>query len=230
MLEKLLEYQKLDGKLLSLKRDLEKNPAKQNLNKVVILVKDSQNKLLELEAKAKAAIQDYEKYKAEYEKAFDELNSLTKNDLEKMNEDQISASIEKANTLIAQLGSLERGLSSQAEAVNAIIKNFDLCRNNIVAYKQKYKESKTQCDELEAKVKPQVEEIKKQMLEMEKQLDAKLLAKYKHLRQDRIFPVFVPLNQNSCGGCSMEVPAALMNKLKAEGYLECEQCRRYIYI
>ena len=67
MLEKLLEYQKLDGKMLALKRDLEKNPAKQNLNKVVVLVKDSQNKLLELETKAKAAIQDYEKYKAEYE-------------------------------------------------------------------------------------------------------------------------------------------------------------------
>lgn len=230
MLEKLLEYQKLDGKLLALKRDLEKNPAKQNLNKVVLLVKDSQNKLLELETKAKAAIQDYEKYKAEYEKAFKELNALTKNDLEKMTEEQISASIEKANSLVALLGSLERGLSSQAEAVNAIIKNFDLCRNNIVAYKQKYKESKTQCDELEAGLKPQVESIKKQMLQMEKELDAKLLAKYKHLRQDRIFPVFVPLNQNSCGGCSMEVPAALMNKLKAEGYLECEQCRRYIYI
>lgn len=230
MLEKLLEYQKLDGKLLALKRDLEKNPAKQNLNKVVLLVKDSQNKLLELETKAKAAIQDYEKYKAEYEKAFKELNALTKNDLEKMTEEQISASIEKANSLVSLLGSLERGLSSQAEAVNAIIKNFDLCRNNIVAYKQKYKESKTQCDELEAGLKPQVETIKKQMLQMEKELDAKLLAKYKHLRQDRIFPVFVPLNQNSCGGCSMEVPAALMNKLKAEGYLECEQCRRYIYI
>ncbi|MBR1984726.1 MAG: hypothetical protein IKA31_03210, partial [Clostridia bacterium] len=114
MLEKLLEYQKLDGKLLALKRDLEKNPAKQNLNKVVLLVKDSQNKLLELETKAKAAIQDYEKYKAEYEKAFKELNALTKNDLEKMTEEQISASIEKANSLVSLLGSLERGLSSQA--------------------------------------------------------------------------------------------------------------------
>jgi len=28
----------------------------------------------------------------------------------------------------------------------------------------------------------------------------------------------------------MEISAALMNKLKADGYLECEQCRRYIYL
>ena len=97
-------------------------------------------------------------------------------------------------------------------------------------YKQKYKESKLACEKLEESIKPKVEEIKKQKLEMEKSIDPVLLGKYKHLRQDKIFPVFVPLNNNSCGGCSMELPAALMNKLKAEGYLECEQCRRYIYI
>ena len=68
------------------------------------------------------------------------------------------------------------------------------------------------------------------MTTLEKQIDANLLSKYKHLRQDKIFPVFVPLNSNACGGCSMALPAALMNKLKENGYLECEQCRRYIYI
>ena len=230
MFEKLLEYQKLDGKLLNLKRELDKNAAKQTLNKVVVLVKDSQNKLLELENKAKVAISEYEKYKAEYEKTVAELNAINKNSIESMTEEQLNANIEKANNLVNLLGSLERGLSSQAKTVEEIIKNFDVCRNNIVAYKQKYKESKAECDKVEENAKPQFEAIKKQMLEMEKDIDKTLLAKYKHLRQDRIFPVFVPLNNSSCGGCSMEVPAALMNKLKANGYLECEQCRRYIYI
>ena len=230
MFEKLLEYQKLDGKLLNLKRDLDKNAAKQTLNKVVVLVKDSQNKLLELENKAKVAISEYEKYKAEYEKTVAELNAINKNSIESMTEEQLNANIEKANNLVNLLGSLERGLSSQAKTVEEIIKNFDVCRNNIVAYKQKYKESKAECDKVEENAKPQFEAIKKQMLEMEKDIDKTLLAKYKHLRQDKIFPVFVPLNNSSCGGCSMEVPAALMNKLKANGYLECEQCRRYIYI
>ena len=147
-----------------------------------------------------------------------------------MTESQLSESIEKANQLVSLLGSLERGLSSQAENVSTIVKNFETCRNNIVLYKQKYKESKLACEKLEESIRPKVEEIKKQKLEMEKSIDPTLLNKYKHLRQDKIFPVFVPLNNNSCGGCSMELPAALMNKLKAEGYLECEQCRRYIYI
>ncbi|MBQ9792896.1 MAG: hypothetical protein IJW32_04065 [Clostridia bacterium] len=230
MLKNIIEYQKLDAKLLALKRDLEKDASKQTLNKVVVLVKDSQNKLLELEAKAKSAISEYEKNKAEYEKAYNQLNVLIKKDVDSMTEAQLNESIEKANQLVSFLGSLERSLSSQAENVSTIVKNFETCRNNIVLYKQKYKESKLACEKLEESIKPKVEEIKKQKLEMEKSIDPTLLNKYKHLRQDKIFPVFVPLNNNSCGGCSMELPAALMNKLKAEGYLECEQCRRYIYI
>ncbi len=230
MLQNILQYQSLDAKLLAIKRQVEKDPAKQTLNKAMILVKDSQNKLLELEAKAKTAISEYESSKAEYEKAINNLNALTKQDVESLTEQQINENIEKANQLVQFLGSLERSLSAQADNVAAIIKNFDTCRNNIVVAKQKYKESKTKCENLEASLKPQYEEIKKQMLAMEKSIDANLLAKYKHLRQDKIFPVFVPLNQNSCGGCSMELSAAVMNKLKAQGYLECEQCRRYVYI
>jgi len=230
MFEKLLEYQKLDGKLLSLKRELEKDATRQTLNKVVSLVKDSQSKLLELDAKAKACIADYEKYKKDYERVFNELSEISNKDVSSLTEEELSANVEKANQLIALIGTLERGLSAQAESINGILKSFDVCRNNIVTYKQKYKESKLVCEQHEASLKPQFEEIKKQMATMEKDIEPKMLAKYKHLRQDKIFPVLVPLNNNACGGCSMEVPAALMNKLKSTGYLECEQCRRCIIL
>ena len=48
MFEKILEYQKLDGQILALKRSLEKDEAKVALNKVIVMVKDAQTKLLEL--------------------------------------------------------------------------------------------------------------------------------------------------------------------------------------
>jgi len=230
MFEKLLEYQKLDGKLLSIKRELEHDVSRQTLNKVVSLVKESQNKLLELDDKAKVLNVDYEKSKNEYDKVFIELESLSKIDSSKLSEEELNANIEKANKLVSALSNLERTLSFQAENLSSIIKNFEVCRNNIVLYKQKYVESKNKVAGLENALKPKVEEIKKQMLDLEKGIDKDMLAKYRHLRQDRIFPVFVPLNQNSCGGCSMGIPSALMNKLKSTGYLECEQCRRYIYI
>lgn len=230
MFEKILDYQKLEGKILSIKRDLEKNEAKVTLNKVAALYKDSQTKLLELENKAKAIILDFDKCQAEYELSYNQLTTLSKADVSTLSEEEANAQLEKINKLANSLSQLERALSMQAEGVGAIIKNFEICRTNYMTYKQKYKESKDKVSSLQADIVPQVEQIKKQMLELEKQIDANMLSKYKHLRQDKIFPAFVALNNNACGGCSMALPSALMTKLKENGYLECEQCRRYIYL
>ena len=230
MLQKLLDYQKLEGKLLNLERELESHPSRVTLNKVIALVKDEQNKLLALEDKAKNLMQEYEKSKKEYEETVDTISNLAKMDTATMTEEEISKNIEALNKLDTSLGFMVRTLSSQQEAVTAILKNFETCKNNIVILKQKYKESKLNFDKIEGDIKPKCEEVKKQMQTMEKDLDKTMFTKYKQLRQDKIFPIFVPLNQNACGGCSMSLPKAVIDKLKQDGYLECEQCRRYIYM
>jgi len=230
MFQNIIEYQKLDGKILSLKRDFENSADKKTLNQVVSLVKDAQAKLIELENKAKATLAEYEQNKKDYNEIYEQLKNLNKLDVNSFDENKAQAELDKITKLTQTLSNMERALSYQAENVANIVKSFEACRNNIMTYKQKYKECKEKVDNLQNKLLPEIEQIKKQMAGLEKQIDANLLSKYKHLRQDKIFPVFVPLNSNACGGCSMELPAALMNKLKENGYLECEQCRRYIYI
>lgn len=230
MFEKMLEYQKLDGNLLALEREVENDPAKQNLMRAMSLAKDSQSQLISLDETASKAIKDYESGKKEFEKYFAELDNFNKEDFSSLSAEDLNAKLDEINALSTKLASLERGLSLQAENIGKIIKNSDHFKKSIIINKQKYNENKEVFEEKSRKYTPQIEKLKKQMLEMEKEIDPKFLAKYKHLRQDRIFPIFVPLNGNSCGGCSMEIPSALMNKLKINGYLECEQCRRYVYL
>ena len=230
MLKNLLEYQKLDGKILSLKRGFQNDAANQTLKKVQALKKESQSKLLELDEKAKSALQEFEKNKKEYEKGVEELNKLVKQDDPDLTEDQMNKNMAKANQLVSFLGQLERTVSSQADNVSSISEQAKLLSNSIRQYQQKEKELKQQVANLEENLKPQLEEIKQQKAKLEKDIDANLLNKYKHIRQDKIFPVFVPLNNSSCGGCSMQLPAAFITKLKSAGYLECESCRRFIYL
>ena len=230
MFEKILEYQKLDGEILALNRKLEKDETKISLNKVVGMVKEAQSKLIDLENRAKLLIEDYNKSKTSYEESFSKIEKLSKLDINSLDEEKANNYLDESNNALNNLSILERSLSMQAENINAIIKNFEICRNSIVSLKQKYKELKQKVDENQSKMEPEIKAIQSKMLALEKQIDSNILNKYKHLRQDRIFPVFVPLNNNACGGCSMELPAALMNKLKENGYLECEQCRRYIYL
>lgn len=227
MFKDLLEYQKLDAKLLKLNKELENNPSKQMLNKAVAIVKDEQARLLELDSKARTVVANYEKCKEEYEKAYNSFNALSQN--AETSEEKLSKNLDELNKLVSSLTLLERTLSSQAELVTSIIKNFETCKNNIVVYRNKHKECKQKVEEYEKNLTPQIEDVKSQMSKVEKLIDKDFLAKYKHLRQDRIFPVLVPLNQNACGGCSMSLSSAHINKIKTNGYLECEQCRRYIY-
>ena len=81
----------------------------------------------------------------------------------------------------------------------------------------------------EADIKPQLDKIYSELKTLEKEVEPRVLSKYKSIRQDRIFPVLVPLMDKSCGGCMMELSYAAQAKLKEQGYLECEHCRRMIY-
>jgi len=230
MFQKLLQYQKLDGKILALERDVQKNESKQLLNKLGVAIRDEQNKLIELENKSKQLIGQFEKNNAEYTVNYKEMLELSKIDATKLSEMDAQELLDRTNKVVMSLANLERSLSSQQETISGILKAFETCKNNIVSYKTKYKIVKEQFDKYLETMNPKIEEVKLEMTKLEKELDPTMLGKYKHLRQDRIFPVFVPLNNNACGGCSMELPSALLNKLKSQGYLECEQCRRYIYV
>lgn len=229
MFENLIHYQQLEGKILQLKRELEKNEAKQTFNKVAVMFKDAENKALEQEQKALKTLKEFEKNQAEYNLVVMELSNLVKLNLEELSESEVNKQIEKANKLNTTLTNLERSLSAQAEAVNSILKDFETNKNNYKNYRIKLAELKVAVNNLIQSVTPEIKALEQEMAKCEKQIDANLLNKYKHLRQDKIFPAFVPLNNNACGGCSMQLPAALLNKLKDNHYLECEQCRRYIY-
>ena len=75
----------------------------------------------------------------------------------------------------------------------------------------------------------QIAEIEAGLSGIEKEIPTALFEKYNKKKQDKIFPVFVPEMNNSCGGCMMELPSAQIEKLAKEGFLECENCRRIIF-
>ena len=111
----MLEYQKLDGQLLNLERNLASDTNKQNLNKMISLVKDSQNKLLELETKAKNTITDFDKNQKEYESTFAELDKLIKLDISNLSEEELNKNINRLNDLFKSLTAIEKGVSTEVK-------------------------------------------------------------------------------------------------------------------
>lgn len=227
MFEKFLEYQSLDSELVKLERQLLSDPNKQNAVKISSVIKNLQAKLIELDAEAEKATKEFQKLSDEYDKKKDLISSLSSK--KDATADEIQDSISKLNALVSQLSNMERILSSKAEQVSNILKNFDYCKNSIVSNKEKYKICKDKSNDTEGVLLPQIEKLKQQLSSMEKNLEPKLLSHYKQLRQSNVWPVFVPLRNNACGGCAMGLSSAILNKVHSSGYIECEQCGRFIY-
>jgi predicted nucleic acid-binding Zn-ribbon protein len=111
-----------------------------------------------------------------------------------------------------------------------MLDEFKNTKNNIIKAKTKYAESKAKYDTEIEKIAPQCSEIRQKMIALQDSIDKNLFAKYQSIRNDKIFPVFVKLKDNHCGGCRVELPMAKVNKLKADKMITCDQCHRITVI
>ena len=229
MLTQILNYQATEAKLIKLQRELNNNKAKDSLAKMVATVKQEQANLITLENQAKEIFDGFEKCKGEYAQVEKALEKLIATPIDDKGEKELADLNKKITDMANKLSNLGRSVSKSSMLANQILKDFERVKKNIIISKEKHKQAKEEYDKVLATLEPQVEEVKKQLASLEKQIDAKIMARYKQSRNDGIFPVFVPLNGQSCGGCSMSLSAAYESKLNANGYVECEQCRRLIY-
>ncbi len=118
---------------------------------------------------------------------------------------------------------------AEAEKLNITLTEFEKTKKLYGNAKAKYIDNKKQYEELVKAKGPEMEKIKQELREMEKDIDQKVLARYKQHRQDNLFPIFTPLSNKSCSFCMLELSAVEVDKIKSQGYLECDNCHRIIY-
>ncbi len=229
MLTQILNYQSTEAKLIKLEKELKTNKAQDQVSKMVAVVKQEQSKLVTLEKQAKDIFDGFERTKAEYASVEKAMQKLIETSVEDKDEKTLAELSKKISDMANKLSNLSRSVSQASMQANQILKEFDKVKKNIIVSKEKHKLAKEEQDKFLATIEPQIAEAKEKLATLEKQVDPKIMSRYKKARQDGIFPVFVPLENGSCGGCSMSLSTAFTSKLKEAGFVECEQCRRLIY-
>ncbi len=228
-INKILDYQKKDFEIIKLERQLENNEDKKIYQNMVGIIKDTKNKSTALDKEASTLLEEYKSLKHTYDENLKSCGIVLNKDIEKISEDDLNNVANVAENLINNMNIIEKKLMYLAERVNGILSQFkDSKKKNSEAMKQ-YTAHKNAYEKLSEELKPQIEEKQKEIKKLEKDVDATLLSKYKQRRADKIYPVFVPVTDKACGGCRMEIPTASLEKLKKQGFLECEHCRRIIY-
>lgn len=228
-MKKMLEYQKLDMELNKLKKSSLNSEDRAKLSKLKSYIVDSHNKGFKLEDDAKDLLADYQKLKSQYESNCDKVQKLVDTDINTISLDKVDAFLSQINSLSSQLFLLERNINIIITKIKNSLMDFDTTKKNIIKAKEKYNECKDKCDKEMEKITPKIKEIEEKMSALEKEIPADLFARYKAIKGDKIFPVFVSLSEGHCSGCRVEIPTAKVNKLKNEGSIVCEQCHRIIY-
>lgn len=151
-----------------------------------------------------------------------------------------AANIPDDRSAISKLISEIDKLMSSLKKLEDKIKKFDVAIienekriNEFAAIATKAKEdfniNKIEYDKLLQQAKPEIDRLKAVRDGLQKDVDAALLNKYTNLRKNKIVPT-APLQNSRCGGCHMEMPSFTVSNAIKNGYCECENCGRIIYV
>lgn len=228
-MKNLLEYQKLDSQKARIEKELSNSEEKAVMTKMINYVKEASNKSSKFENDAKAYIDEYQKLKADYEKNEKIVAKLEKIVEGSVSMEQVDESLVSLNAISSEMFMIERKLNILITKIKDILKEFDSAKQTALKARAKHKECKEKFDKKSSLLQPKIDLINAELEKMEKDLNKEDFAKYKQLKNDNIFPVFVPINDKVCSACRMEIPSAKLDKLKNEKYIVCEQCRRLIY-
>lgn len=227
---KILEYQKLDSELFKLEKALRDNSNKKTASEMSNNAKVAQQHSVGLEKKAGELLAEVDTIRKQFQIQTGKMAQVMAKNVEAMSKEEVELMLSLKDKLSQNLNILDKNLTKLAENVNAVLADFNKTIKTYNIAKEKFTQSKAAYDKDVEAVEPKKIELEKGLFKLEKGIDADLMEKYKKRRSDNLFPVLVPLKGGrSCGGCHMELPAAEVAKLRTNGILSCEHCRRIIY-
>ena len=227
-MKNILKIQELERQIRKLKATAGNSPENakyEQLKKSRKAVLDSINNL---EHNAGVIAKQFEQITSRYEQLNAKSEITAKQKPEKTGINNIGNLVEDANYLTSELAKLEQKMRELNEKANRLVGEFNSAMSEFIAMKAKQDQIKKIVDQKNASILPEIYEKEAEIKKLEVSVDKQMYEKYKSLRNDNIFPVFVHLRDNRCGACQMVQSLNFIQKLKQAGMLPCEECRRII--
>ncbi len=225
----LVKYQMIDEELVRLDKELDSNPNKVTLNKMSEVFKQSLKLAENLEKDAQKAVVEFEKVKKSYSDNYSKAQKFASLDLDKLSEEQLNKVNGELEGIVKNLDIIEKNLVSLNKGVDTILERFESAKKNAFIARTNYAKAKENFDKIVSGSASKRNKIIADIKAMEPNVNKTLLAKYKSLRSEKNFPVLVPLRNGLCGFCGMKPAIYAMQKLNAQGIVECENCHKLIY-
>ncbi len=231
-MKNILKIQELEAKIKSLGQNSEKSAENQLYDRL----KESRKVLLDsfntIDKNAETLAKQFNQIAKKYEQLNAKSEITAKQKPEMMGVSNIGALVEDANYLTSELAKLEQKMRELNKNINDNLAQYNRAYAELKDVTIKMTSMKKTLDVQKANVLPKIQELEEEIKKLEPKADKELYAKYKSMRADKIFPVFVHLSGNRCGNnrCRLEQSLSFIENLKKSRMLPCENCRSIIII
>jgi len=228
-LKKLVELQAIDFEIYSMKRELKEKPAL--LGEMKLEYETSQAGLKTLEDKLKAVQVARKNEELELQskeeaivKANAQLNVLKTNK-------EYQAKLLEIEGLKADRSRLEEKILNLYDEGDAITAQTEKEKKVLADVERTYT---SQRKEIEDSVRELAEKIKQLTVKRQQvapEIEKVHLSRYERILENKDGLALVPVKDNACGGCFMNVPEQVINEIKMHDRLIlCELCSRILYL
>lgn len=224
----ILEIQKLDAEKRKAKASIENSKENKLLQQFTSVMKEGRSFVNNISNASGEMINEYNELNKKYEILVGKVDILSKQNIEKSNLENLEGIVSSSNTLASECAIIEQRMRELTEKSAKLLNDYNVAMNQLKNTKQKVDALKEMILKMQEGIKPKLNEIDKKIKALEPTIEKDIYEIYKKACEDNIFPVFVGLNGNRCGGCQMELPLSLLEKLKMNGRLKCEECHRII--
>lgn len=224
----ILEIQKLDAQKRKCVAGINNSKESKLLDQFTKVMKEGRNFVSNVANTASEMIAEYNEIAKKYEMYFGKAQITEKQSIEKSDLESLSSMVDATSSLASDCAFMEQRMRELTEKSSKLLNDYNLAMNQLKDTKKKVDTLKEMIAKMQENLQPQLAEIDKKIASLEPKADKEAYELYKKMLNDNIFPVYVRLNGNRCGGCQMELPLSFIDKLKLKGKLPCEECRRII--
>lgn len=225
----ILEIQKLDRQIKMLEREVDKCQASIDFQNYKKLLQEGKTRFEQLEAQANELINNYNTELNKLNKYKGNSDIIRKRNSDNINLDNISSLISDSNSFVGELSEENRRVEDMVRKSEEIVRKSAELSAKLTEAKKRSGVYKIKIEEKRKEVAPKIQAIEQEIKKLEPKVeDKEKYAKYKQMKENGIFPVFVNLEDNFCGGCKVELPLNFIERLKTNHFLPCEHCNRII--
>ncbi len=227
-LNELLAYQKVDAELLKIEKEISASEEYKKYSQAKKFMKVAPEKLDAQDARAVELRRVAKELTARYKEIQETIADYSAVDEHVDDGGDVSYYKRSAQSLADSLRALKSELNKLVAEIEAACEEYKKMKAQTIAMQKQGQEYKQKLDELKGSYGAKVKEVNDQLSAIAQNIPPEYLEKYKAKRKEKIFPILVPLTNNSCM-CGMDFAVVEQAKLSGGNVIECEHCRRFIY-